>query len=123
MLENAWLCFDSLTLLASCLFLLLLLVHGVEVFDKRSKEKMGFLLKEALKSLCDRNQWSYAVFWKIGCQNSKLLIWEDCYYEPLPCPFPPRNFGTSSQLGIQEEDRVGSLINKMAVNNSVVVAV
>ncbi|XP_057457481.1 transcription factor LHW-like [Lotus japonicus] len=83
---------------------------------------MGFLLKEALKSLCDRNQWSYAVFWKIGCQNSKLLIWEDCYYEPLPCPFPPRNFGTSSQLGIQEEDRVGSLINKMAVNNSVVVA-
>jgi len=34
--------------------------------------KMGFLLKEALKTLCGRNnQWSYAVFWKIGCNNSK----------------------------------------------------
>ncbi|XP_020203156.1 transcription factor LHW [Cajanus cajan] len=99
---------------------------------------MGFLLKEALKTLCGRNQWSYAVFWKIGCHNSKLLIWEECYYEPLPCP--PRMFGMpdlpyqngegcwfslesqSSQLGIQEEDRVCSLINKMSVNNSVIIA-
>ncbi|MED6176981.1 hypothetical protein PIB30_093389 [Stylosanthes scabra] len=101
---------------------------------------MGFLLKEALKTLCSRNQWSYAVFWKIGCNNSKLLIWEECYYEPLPCSFPQPNFGTSnlpyqngegswfssesqsSQMGIQEEDRVCSLINKMTVNNSVNVA-
>ncbi|XP_061349323.1 transcription factor LHW-like [Gastrolobium bilobum] len=94
---------------------------------------MGFLLKEALKTLCGRDQWSYAVFWKIGCQNSKLLIWEECYYEPVPCPFPPRNFGTSNlpyQNGegcwfsseIQKEDRVCSLINKMTVNNSVIVA-
>ncbi|KAL4345480.1 hypothetical protein AHAS_Ahas11G0282600 [Arachis hypogaea] len=91
---------------------------------------MGFLLKEALKTLCGRNQWSYAVFWKIGCNNSKLLIWEECYYEPLPCSFPQPNFGNgegswfsseshSSQMGIQEEDRVCSLINKMTVNNSV----
>ncbi|XP_059593541.1 transcription factor LHW isoform X2 [Vitis vinifera] len=34
---------------------------------------MGFLLKEALKSLCGVNQWSYAVFWKIGCQNPKIV--------------------------------------------------
>ncbi|KAE9616777.1 putative transcription factor bHLH family [Lupinus albus] len=95
---------------------------------------MGFLLKEALKTLCARNHWSYAVFWKIGCNHPKLLIWEDCYYEPLPSHFPPNIVGTSnlpyqdgegcwfssdSQLGIQEEDKVCSLINKMMVNNSV----
>ncbi|KAE9620626.1 hypothetical protein Lal_00019841 [Lupinus albus] len=95
---------------------------------------MGFLLKEALKTLCARNQWSYAVFWKIGCNNPKLLIWEDCYYEPLPSNFPPCIIGTSnlpyqdgercwfsseSQLGVQEEDKVCSLINKMVVNSSV----
>ncbi|XP_027911923.1 transcription factor LHW-like [Vigna unguiculata] len=98
---------------------------------------MGFLLKEVLKTLCSRNRWSYAVFWKIGCNNSKLLIWEDHYYEPLPSPFPPRHVGMSnfpyrdgegcwfsseSQLGIQEEDRVGGLINKMMLNNSVSIA-
>ncbi|WJX69027.1 hypothetical protein P8452_53335 [Trifolium repens] len=101
---------------------------------------MGFLLKEVLKTLCGRNQWSYAVFWKIGCNNSKLLIWEDCYYEPLSCPSPngivgmsnfsnPNGEGCwfssesqSSNLGIQEEDRVSSLINKMTVNNLVIVA-
>ncbi|ESW04489.1 hypothetical protein PHAVU_011G098900 [Phaseolus vulgaris] len=98
---------------------------------------MGFLLKEVLRTLCSRNRWSYAVFWKIGCNNSKLLIWEDHYYEPLPSPFPPRTVGMSnfpyrdgegcwfsseSQLGIQEEDRVGGLINKMIVNNSVSIA-
>ncbi|TKY67019.1 Transcription factor LHW [Spatholobus suberectus] len=98
---------------------------------------MGFLLKEALRTLGSRNRWSYAVFWKIGCNNSKLLIWEDYYYEPLPPPFPPRAVGMSnfpyrdgegcwfspeSQLGIQEEDRVRVLINKMMVNNSVSIA-
>ncbi|KAL0369482.1 UNVERIFIED_CONTAM: Transcription factor LHW [Sesamum angustifolium] len=46
---------------------------------------MGYLLKEALKTLCGVNQWSYAIFWKIGCQNPKLLIWEECYYEPASC--------------------------------------
>jgi len=67
----------------------------------------------------------------------RLLIWEDYYYEPLPSPFPPRTVGRSnfpyqdgegcwfsseSQLGIQEEDRVRVLINKMMVNNSVSIA-
>lgn len=68
----------------------------------------------------------------------RLLIWEECYYEPLPCP--PHMFGMpdlpyqngegcwfsleyrSSQLGIQEDDQVSSLINKMTVNNSVIIA-
>lgn len=44
----------------------------------------------------------------------RLLIWEECYYEPLTSPF--------SQLGIQEEDRVCTLINKMAVDNLVILA-
>ncbi|XP_016480316.1 transcription factor LHW [Nicotiana tabacum] len=42
---------------------------------------MGYLLKEVLKTLCGVSQWSYAVFWKIGCQNTKLLIWEESYCE------------------------------------------
>ncbi|KAK4366394.1 hypothetical protein RND71_014274 [Anisodus tanguticus] len=44
---------------------------------------MGYLLKEVLKTLCGVNQWSYAVYWKIGCQNTKVLIWEESYCEPL----------------------------------------
>ncbi|CAK8535462.1 unnamed protein product [Lathyrus sativus] len=101
---------------------------------------MGFLLKEVLKTLCGRNQWSYAVFWKIGCNNSKLLIWEECYHEPFSRPSThgivgmsnvrnPNEEGCwfssefqSAPLGIQEEDRVSSLINKLTVNNLVVVA-
>ncbi|CAA2954848.1 transcription factor LHW-like [Olea europaea subsp. europaea] len=46
---------------------------------------MWYLYKDVLKTLCGVNQWDYAVFWKIGCQNPKLLIWEECYYAPLPC--------------------------------------
>lgn len=95
---------------------------------------MGFLLKEALKTLCSPNQWSYAVFWKIGCQNPKLLIWEDCYYEPSPCSTPcisgSETFREwegswdspeirSSQLRSQLGDRVHSLINFMMMNNQV----
>ncbi|KAI3797911.1 hypothetical protein L1987_33175 [Smallanthus sonchifolius] len=34
---------------------------------------MGYLLKEALKTLCGVNQWAYAIFWKIGCQNPILV--------------------------------------------------
>ncbi|XP_050368671.1 transcription factor LHW isoform X2 [Argentina anserina] len=43
---------------------------------------MGVLLKEALKRLCSANNWAYAVFWKIGCQNPNLIIWEESHYEP-----------------------------------------
>ncbi|KAE8691738.1 Transcription factor LHW [Hibiscus syriacus] len=50
---------------------------------------MGGLLKEALKSLCGVSQCSYAVFWKIGCQNTMLLIWEECYIESAPSSVPP----------------------------------
>ncbi|KAF3439470.1 hypothetical protein FNV43_RR17748 [Rhamnella rubrinervis] len=100
---------------------------------------MGFLLKEALKTLCGRNQWSYAVFWKIGCQNPKLLIWEECHCEPSKFYLPMRISGTgsdelsfgewerclasseigSSELGIHARDRVFALINKMLTNNQV----
>lgn len=99
---------------------------------------MGLLLREVLKVLCGVNQWCYAVFWKIGCQNPKLLIWEECHYEPASCSVPPSTSGTenlalpfgeweghfgsdvhSSQLGIQAGGRLCSLINKMMVNNQV----
>ncbi|KAI3518395.1 hypothetical protein L1887_07080 [Cichorium endivia] len=67
---------------------------------------MGYLLKEALKTLCGVNQWSYAIFWKIGCQNPKLLIWEECYYEPV----------IYSNLG-HEENKVHLLVTKMMKDN------
>uniref|UniRef100_A0A5B6YGP3 Putative transcription factor LHW-like isoform X1 n=1 Tax=Davidia involucrata TaxID=16924 RepID=A0A5B6YGP3_DAVIN len=100
---------------------------------------MGYLLKEALKTLCGVNQCSYAVFWKISCQNPKLLIWEECYYQPIPCYALPRISGIespelafeeweacwvsaetqTSQLRVQTEDKVHSLINKMMMSNRV----
>lgn len=67
---------------------------------------MGYLLKEALKTLCGVNQWSYAIFWKIGCQNPKLLIWEECYYEPV----------IYSNLG-HEGNKVHLLVTKMMKDN------
>ncbi|KAF5744917.1 transcription factor LHW-like isoform X1 [Tripterygium wilfordii] len=99
---------------------------------------MGLLLREALKTMCGVNQWSYAVFWKIGCQNPKLLIWEECYFEPLPSSNHPctsviespkfifgewkRCWSSSdvrSQQSTQAENRVHLLINKMMLNNQV----
>ncbi|XWS28510.1 hypothetical protein CRYUN_Cryun25bG0075800 [Craigia yunnanensis] len=100
---------------------------------------MGGLLKEALKSLCGVSQWSYAVFWKIGCQNTKLLIWEECSYEPALSSVPPCITGlqnpelpfgkwegcwgseTSSQLGSQPWDKVHLLINKMMMKNGIII--
>lgn len=67
---------------------------------------MGYLLKEALKTLCGVNQWSYAIFWKIGCQNPKLLIWEECYYEPV----------IYSNIG-HGENKVHMLVTKMMKDN------
>ncbi|XP_048427212.1 transcription factor LHW [Pyrus x bretschneideri] len=97
---------------------------------------MGLFLKEALKRLCGTNQWAYAVFWKIGCQNPKLLIWEECHYEPSLSSLPKRIAGTeraelpfgewegcwvssevcSSSNGFQQEERVSSLINTMMID-------
>ncbi|CAL5428545.1 unnamed protein product [Camellia sinensis] len=95
---------------------------------------MGYLLKEVLKTLCGVNQWSYAVFWKIGCQNPK-----ECYYESIPCSSLLCIPGIDSselafedweacwvsaelrtpQVGVQAEDKVSSLINKMMMGNRV----
>ncbi|KAL3518631.1 hypothetical protein ACH5RR_021220 [Cinchona calisaya] len=92
---------------------------------------MGYLLKEALKTLCGVNQWSYAVFWKIGCQNSKLLIWEECYYEPVIAGGLPENSGAASfedwnsaeacnsQLGVRAGNGLHLLVNKMMMENHV----
>ncbi|KAJ0238963.1 Transcription factor LHW [Hirschfeldia incana] len=70
---------------------------------------MGVLLREALRSICVNNQWSYAVFWKIGCQNSSLLIWEECYNETsLP------------GHGIDTQGNVQLLTNRMMLNNRII---
>ncbi|KAI3746676.1 hypothetical protein L6452_09115 [Arctium lappa] len=70
---------------------------------------MGYLLKEALKTLCGVNQWSYAIFWKIGCQNPKLLIWEECYYEPV--------IYANGGHGVQARNKVHTLVTKMMKDN------
>ncbi|KAK4762592.1 hypothetical protein SAY86_008360 [Trapa natans] len=89
---------------------------------------MGYLLKEALKTLCGVNQWSYAVFWKIGCQNPRLLIWEECYCEASNsvCPHGFHNFNSSCGAFPLEdlschpanpvEDKFHSLIKRMMNN-------
>ncbi|KAE8705784.1 Transcription factor LHW [Hibiscus syriacus] len=95
---------------------------------------MGGLLKEALKSLCGVNQWSYAVFWKIGCQNTMLLIWEECYIETAPSLVPPciaRLQNPELSLGEQEgcwgsktssrDGKVHLLMNKMMINNRIII--
>ncbi|XP_047325270.1 transcription factor LHW-like [Impatiens glandulifera] len=102
---------------------------------------MGYLLKEALKTLCGVNQWSYAIFWKIGLQNPKLLIWEECYYDH-PIQFsglPGISAIDGSELaleeweacwnssgsnhnpmfGVQTEDKVHLLVNKMMMDNQI----
>ncbi|KAF2302528.1 hypothetical protein GH714_037369 [Hevea brasiliensis] len=99
---------------------------------------MGHLLREVLRTLCGVNQWCYAVFWKIGCQNPKLLIWEECYYESKSCSVLPCTSGIgnpelplgdsegywasdfhSSQLRVQSGETLHLLINKMMMNNQV----
>lgn len=100
---------------------------------------MGYLLKEALKTLCGVNQWDYAIFWKIGCQNPTLLIWEECYHAPVSCSSVAGISGIESsrlafedwescsishtpqlpQVGVLAEDKVHSLINKMILTNRV----
>lgn len=88
---------------------------------------MGAMLRQVLKAVCAGNQWCYAVFWKIGCQNTKLLIWEECHYESTPHPDIPfgewdgcwGSYEILARLRIQAEDRVQLLINKMMNNNQV----
>ncbi|CAN8247057.1 unnamed protein product [Cochlearia groenlandica] len=79
---------------------------------------MGVLLREALRSMCVNNQWSYAVFWKIGCQNSSLLIWEECYIETASSSLPQRLSG----LGIDTHgnEKVQLLTNRMMLNNRII---
>ncbi|XP_019199318.1 PREDICTED: transcription factor LHW [Ipomoea nil] len=90
---------------------------------------MGYLLKEALKTLCGVNRWSYAIFWKIGCHNPKLLIWEECYYEPvlysgihgIPGSQNPelafQNWSACNSQLLHTGERVQLLVNKMMIEN------
>ncbi|GFQ03802.1 transcription factor lhw [Phtheirospermum japonicum] len=71
---------------------------------------MGYLLKEALKTLCGVNQWSYAVFWKIGCQNPKLLIWEDCFYETASCSGLSGSWVSAGTCKLQSTDKTVAVI-------------
>lgn len=92
---------------------------------------MGYLLKEVLKTLCGVNRWAYAIFWKIGSQNPKLLIWEECFHEPILCSSLPSMPGMDSSelcfdglescwaLVGQSKDKVGALINKMMLDKQV----
>ncbi|KAJ8768224.1 hypothetical protein K2173_021164 [Erythroxylum novogranatense] len=98
---------------------------------------MSNLLRDLLRTFCGVNQWCYSVFWKFGCQNPKLLIWEECYYEPTSSSIPPVNCGNENsglhftEQGywssdthfpnpcFQAKDAVHVLINKMMLNYQV----
>lgn len=99
---------------------------------------MGYLLNEALKTLCGVDQWSYAVFWKIDFQNPKLLIWEECYHGPIMFSCLPHTETVSPGITfddwegswasaesrsfpptVQAGDRVQQLVNKMMMDNQV----
>ncbi|KAI7744922.1 hypothetical protein M8C21_000151, partial [Ambrosia artemisiifolia] len=81
--------------------------------DPQRKRSGGLRTKqagrEALKTLCGVNQWAYAVFWKIGCQNPKLLIWEECYYEPV--------YFSNGGHGVQATNKIDLLVTKMMKDN------
>ncbi|KAL0711570.1 hypothetical protein Bca4012_018548 [Brassica carinata] len=64
---------------------------------------------KALRSICVNNQWSYAVFWKIGCQNSSLLIWEECFNETSVGVVDPHG-----------NEKVQLLTNRMMLNNRII---
>ncbi|KAG5145833.1 hypothetical protein JHK84_031376 [Glycine max] len=61
---------------------------------------MGFLLKEALRTLCSRNRWSYAIFWKIGCNNSKICKGGDHVFDhqAYALVVPPDLFSSTSSI-------------------------
>lgn len=87
---------------------------------------MGYLFKEALKALCGVNQWSYAVFWKIGSQNPKLLIWEECYYGSSPSVAKSSSVGkegismqNQEGYGGQLDNKVQLLMDRMMMSNHV----
>ena len=78
----------------------------------------------------------FRVKWWCSSYLGRLLIWEDCYYEPspysAPCISGSETFNEwegswdspeirSSQLRSQLGDRVHSLINVMMINNQVCV--
>ncbi|XP_073066323.1 transcription factor LHW-like isoform X2 [Primulina eburnea] len=87
---------------------------------------MGYLLKEALKTLCGFDQWSYAVLWKIGYQNPNLLVWEECYYDLNSYPTHQdfnASWGATVASNFQSQyntgEKVSLLINKMMMDNQV----
>ncbi|KAF6158975.1 hypothetical protein GIB67_042056 [Kingdonia uniflora] len=97
---------------------------------------MCSLMKESLKCICGENQWDYAVFWRTGYQNPRLLVWEDYHYEPHTDSTFSVITGIDStkslfeewkglwnsatpQRWYQAEDKVHSLLNRMMANNQV----
>ncbi|XP_075491629.1 transcription factor LHW-like isoform X4 [Primulina tabacum] len=87
---------------------------------------MGYSLKEALKTLCGVDQWSYAVLWKIGYQNPNLLVWEECYYDLNSYPTHQdfnASWGATAASNFQSQyhtgEKVSLLINKMMMDNQV----
>ncbi|XP_052179522.1 transcription factor EMB1444-like isoform X2 [Diospyros lotus] len=42
---------------------------------------MGTHLHQALRALCFRTQWKYAIFWKLKRRTRMMLTWEDAYYD------------------------------------------
>ncbi|KAL5981899.1 hypothetical protein ACLOJK_015966 [Asimina triloba] len=58
-------------------------------------EGMGNRLQHILRSLCQKTQWKYAVFWKLKHRARMVLTWEDSYYEKQEQPNSSNTTGAS----------------------------
>lgn len=90
---------------------------------------MGLVLRDALRRLCVKIGWSYAVFWRtVGLQEQRYLIWEDGYcggkpggmsgFEAMDLLIREKGLRASRgderlpELGRPAEDRIYTLVHK-----------
>ncbi|KAL3680390.1 hypothetical protein R1sor_023346 [Riccia sorocarpa] len=64
---------------------------------------MAMVLQQALRGLCYKAGWSYAVFWKLKRRSRMVLTWEDGFYEfsktPVPSFDPAQPNGSYHMMG------------------------
>ncbi|KAA8543355.1 hypothetical protein F0562_021150 [Nyssa sinensis] len=80
---------------------------------------MGTQLHQALRTLCLKTEWKYAVFWKLKHQARMMLTWEDAYYDNHEQHDPSENecFGEivgNLHNGHYSHDRLGLAVAKMS---------
>ncbi|KAH6813668.1 hypothetical protein C2S51_022686 [Perilla frutescens var. frutescens] len=77
---------------------------------------MGSRLQEALRSLCFKTGWNYAVFWKLKHRARMMFTWEDAYYDGNQYTDKKRFNSTAGSLneGPYLHDPLGLAVAKMS---------